>query len=165
MAARWKLPQGTTWQEKLRELHPNHGKVVAIPAGMRKQYGSGTMVIPRPLDVEALMGKVRKGRLITSRQIRVRLAADAGADHACPFSTGIFVRIVAEAAAERLREGKSRVTPYWRTIRDDGSLHEKFPGGVRALAAKLRDEGFTIVTGRGKKPPKVQDFERFLVRL
>jgi len=164
MAADWQLPKGTTWKQKLQAEHLNHGKVVPVPPGMQKQYGRGTMLIPRPLDVDAVMRKPRKGQLITTSQIRATLAADADADHACPFSTGIFIRIVAEAAAEALNEGRKRVAPFWRTVRDDGSLNAKFPGGPRVQAAKLREEGITIVPSRGKKPPKVRDFDRFLVK-
>ena len=90
------------------------------------------------------MRKVRKGTLITQGQIREQLAKGTAADHACPLTTGIFIRIVAETAEEDLRAGKKRVTPYWRTIKDDGRLNEKFPGGIRAQAARLREEGFTL---------------------
>jgi hypothetical protein len=162
MAAKWRLPKGATWKQKLAEPHLNHGKVVPIPPGMQKRYGVGTMLIPRPLEVDALIRKVRKGRLVTSSQIRSKLAADAGADHACPFSTGLFIRIAAEAAEEDRSAGKRRITPYWRLVRDDGSLNERFPGGARAQATRLRQEGLSIVPGRGKKPPKVKDFESHL---
>ena len=66
-----------------------------------------------------------------------------------------LLTVVAEAAEEDRQAGKKRITPYWRTIKDDGKLNEKFPGGVRAQAAKLRQEGFTIQPGKGKQPPKV----------
>lgn len=164
MAVKWKLAKGKTWRGKLEAEHPNHGKVVAIPPKMRKQYGTGTMLIPKPLDVDAVMRGVRKGRLITASQIRDRLAKAAGAGTACPLTTGIFVRIVAEAAEEDRRAGKKRITPYWRTIKSDGKFNEKSPGGARAQAAKLRQEGFTIQPGRGKQPPSVKDFERHLVK-
>ena len=52
-----------------------------------------------------------------------------------------------------------------RTIRDDGKLIEKFPGGPRAQAAKLRQEGFTIQPGKGKQPPRVKEFEKYLIKL
>ena len=84
------------------------------------------------------------------------LAEAAQADSACPFSTGLFIRMVAEAAEEDRRAGKTRITPYWRTIKDDGGLNEKFPGGVRAQAARLRKEGFTVQPGKGKQPPRVR---------
>ncbi len=50
-------------------------------------------------------------------------------------------------------------------LRADGSLNEKFPGGVDAQAAHLREEGHTIEPGKGKKPPKVKDFEGALVEV
>ena len=46
-------------------------------------------------------------------------------DHSCPLITGIFVRIIAEAAEEDRRAGHKTITPYWRVVRDDGSMHEK----------------------------------------
>jgi hypothetical protein len=165
MAAKWKLPEGVTWKQKLNEERAGQGKIVPAPKGMQKQYGRGTMLVPRALDVDALMRKARKGKLVTPARIRARLAADAGADYACPFATGMFIRVAAEAAGEDLRDGKKRVTPYWRTVRDDGSLHEKFPGGTRAQAVRLRKEGFKIEPARGKKPPRVKDFEQHLVNL
>jgi hypothetical protein len=66
MPAKWKLAKGATWKRKLTEPHPKHGKVVPIPPGMRKRYGTGITLIPRPLDVDALIRMVRKGRLTTS---------------------------------------------------------------------------------------------------
>jgi len=90
----------TTWREKLEK--PQEPKVVRIPAKMQRRFGTGTMLIARPLDVDARIRQVPKGRLITQSQIREDLARDAGADTACPITTGIFIRIVAEAAAEDL---------------------------------------------------------------
>ena len=163
--ASWKLAEGRTWRGKLESDHPNHGKIVPVPPRMQRRFGKGRMLIPRPLDVEAAMRRARKGRLITQSQIRQIVAEAAGADCACPLTTGIFVRIVAEAAEEDRRAGKRRVTPYWRTIRGDGKLNEKFPGGASAQAAKLRREGIIVAPGKGKQPPRVPAFEKRLVRL
>jgi len=80
-------------------------------------------------------------------------------------TTGIFIRIVAEAAEEDLRDGREQITPYWRVIKPDGSLNEKFPGGVEAQASHLREEGHTIEPGKGKKPPEVKDFGKSLQEL
>ena len=165
MAKTWRLKKGKTWRQKLEEAHPSHGKIVAIPPKMRKRYGQGTMVIPKPLDVDALMRKVRKGKLVTQSQIRGVLARASMADHACPLTTGIFIRIASEAAEEDRKAGKKRITPYWRTIRDNGRLNERFPGGARAQAAKLRKEGFIIEAQKGKQPPKVKEYEKRLCKL
>jgi alkylated DNA nucleotide flippase Atl1 len=118
------------------------------------------MVVPRPLDVDAAMRSVRKGMLLTMTRLRARLAAAAGADVACPFTTGIFARLAAEAAEEDRASGKARFTPWWRTIKDGGRLNDKFPGGVKAQAAKLRAEGFRIERGRGANSLRVADFDR-----
>jgi alkylated DNA nucleotide flippase Atl1 len=89
------------------------------------------------------MRQVEKGKLVTVDQIRGRLAKDCRADLTCPLTTGIFMRIAAEAAEEDLREGKTDITPYWRVVKASGSLNDKFPGGVAAQAAHLRKEGYT----------------------
>ena len=141
-----------SWREKLHTKQ--EPRVVDDPRGK--------MLIPRPLDVDTLMRRVEKGKVATVSQIRERLAEDHHADFTCPLVTGIFLRIAAEAAEEELREGAEQVTPYWRVIRADGSLNEKFPGGVEAQAACLREEGHGIEPGKGKKPPRVLDFERAL---
>ena len=127
--------------------------------------GRGRMLIPKPLDVDALIRNVPRGKLATVAQIRERLAKDFHADLTCPLTTGIFLRIAAEAAEEDLRVGKREITPYWRVVKKDGALNEKFPGGTEAQAARLREEGHTIQPGKGKKPPRVEGFEKSLERL
>lgn len=102
------------------------------------------MLIPSPLDVEALIRKIPRGKVATQAELREKLARSAGAAVACPITTGMFVRIVAECAAEEARGGKARIAPYWRVVRDDGLLIEKFPGGPAAQAEHLEAEGHTI---------------------
>ncbi len=152
-----------SWREKLeKEQEP---RIVKILPKMRKRFGTGKMLIPRPLDVDALIRKVKKGKLVTQDEIRKRLARDFKVNVTCPITTGIFVRIAAEAAEEDRRTGKKRITPYWRVLKADGRLNEKFPGGVRAQATHLRKEGHKIQPGKGKKPPRVKDFEKSLQKL
>jgi hypothetical protein len=112
-------------------------------------------VLPSPRDVESTMRAIRKGRVISVSRIREYLAGKYAVDTACPLVTGIFVRIAAEAAEEDARAGKSRITPYWRVVKDDGSLNPRFPGGVERQAERLREEGHSILPGKGKKPPRV----------
>ncbi len=119
-------------------------KVVTIPPKMQKRYGRGKLLIPSPLDIEAIVKKTPRGKIVTQKEIRERLARQAGVEHVCPIATGMFVRIVAECAAEEARAGKSRIAPYWRVVRDDGSFNEKFPGGPAAQAEHLESEGHTI---------------------
>ena len=153
----------TTWREKLEKKQ--EPEIVNIPPKMAKRFGTGRMLIPRPLDVDALIRKVKRGKLVTQDQIRKRLAKDFKVDVTCPITTGIFIRIAAEAAEEDRRREKRQITPYWRVLKADGSLNEKFPGGTKTQAARLKKEGHRIQPSEGKKPPKVKDFEKSLQKL
>jgi hypothetical protein len=150
------------WRRKLEK--PAEVKIEELPAEAVARMGGRTMAIPRPLDVDAEMRTVPKGKLITTAQIRARLAAQYGSDITCPLCTGIFVRIAAEAAEEDRALGVAKITPWWRTIKADGKLNEKYPGGVEAQAEWLEAEGHMLTPGRGKQPPKVADFEKRLVK-
>src|SRR5258705_4499335 len=87
MAAKKASARRKTAREKLSIEREEYGKPFVIPAGMRGAPGARTMIVPRPLDVEAMMRTVRKGRLLTVGQIRDVLARRAGADVCCPLTT------------------------------------------------------------------------------
>jgi len=150
------------WREKLENPPEGLPKVVDGPPKWERIFGGRRVLVPTPLLVDGLIRKVPKGKLVTVKQIRERLAKDFDADSTCPLTTGIHIRIIAETAEEELRNGREEITPYWRVIKPDGSLNEKFPGGVEAQAARLREEGHIIEPGKGKKPPRVRDFEEYL---
>jgi hypothetical protein len=121
------------WREKL--TRQQEAKIVAIPPRMQARFGKGKMVIPKPLDVDALIRRVPRGKMATVLQLREELARRSKVDVACPLCTGIFVRISAEAAEEERRAGKKSATPYWRVISSEGRLNPKFPGGVADQSA------------------------------
>ena len=151
----------SSWREKLEK--PQAPKLVKVPPKMSR-FGKGMMLIPTPKLVDDLIRKVPKGKLVTVSEVRRKLAADFAADVTCPLTTGIFIRIAAEAAEEDRTHGRRRITAYWRVIKDDGSINPKFPGGVAQTTRYLRAEGFTV-SPNGKRPPIVKDFERRLVSL
>lgn len=151
----------TSWREKLEK--PQEPKLVKVPPKMTR-FGKGMMLIPTPLLVDGVVRRVPKGKLITVGRIREKLSRDHKANVTCPLTTGIFLRIVAEAAEEDRALGVKRVSPYWRVVRDDGGLNPQFPGGVAQQARYLRTEGFVVVRN-GSKPPVVKDFERRLFKL
>jgi peroxiredoxin family protein len=122
-----------SWQEMLRNSK-NLPKVVKVPAKMVGKWGTkkvgDTMLIPAPLEVDEIMKKVPKGKLVTINEMRTALAKKHGTTISCPMTSGIFSRIAAEAAAELASEGKKNITPYWRTLKTGGVINEKYPGGV-----------------------------------
>ena len=151
-----------SWREKLADPK-DLPKVVPIPPGMQSRWGTGTMVVPAPIEVDQIMRKVPKGKLITINDIREILARKHRATLGCPITAGIFARIAAGAAEEDEAEGKKRVTPYWRTLKSGGELNIKYPGGIEGQRAKLEAEGHTVFC-KGKRF-LVRDYERSKVRL
>lgn len=89
-----------SWGEKLADSK-DLPKVAKITGKMSKRWGTGTVVIPAPIEVDAIMKKVPKGKLITLNEIRAKLAKKHGATIGCPITTGIFAWIAAHAAGER----------------------------------------------------------------
>jgi len=153
-----------TWREKLAD-DKGLPKVAEITDKLSQRWGTGTVCIPAPREVDEIMRRVPAGKLITINQIRSFFAQRHGATIACPITTGIFSNIAARAAEEAAAEGEQSITPYWRTLKSSGELNEKYPGGVEAQATRLRKEGHTIELGKGKKPPIVKDWEGKLVEI
>lgn len=154
-----------SWREKLETdgKRNNLPRVVEIRPDMSQRWGTGTVVIPDPMEVNEIMHSVPKGKLTTINQIRAQLAKKHGATIGCPITTGIFAGIAARAAEEDAAEGRKDITPYWRTLKVGGTLSDKFPGGVEAQAEKLRAEGHTIELDRKGRPKRVKDYEGSMV--
>ena len=150
-----------SWREKLAD-DKGLPKVAPICGNMTKRWGTGTMVIPAPREVDEIMRRVPAGRLITINEIRSALAKKHKADFGCPITTGIFAWIAAHAAEEAVAEGRERITPYWRTLKTGGQLNEKYPGGIPQPKKRLVAEGHKIVK-KGKRY-LVADFEKVLVK-
>lgn len=150
-----------SWQEKLVDSK-GLPKVEKISGKMSKRLGTGTVLVPAPVEVDAAMKKIRRGKLTTVNLIREALAEKHAATITCPMTTGIFAWIASHAADEAEQEGKKRITPYWRTLKAGGELNPKYPGGVENLVVRLEAEGHTVVQ-KGKRH-LVADFERRLVK-
>src|SRR6266478_4576566 len=148
-----------SWREKLADSK-GLPKVGEVTGKMSRRWGEGKMVIPAPMEVDALMKQVPKGRVVTINELRAALAAKHKADFACPMTTGIFSWIAAHAAAEAEAEGAKRITPYWRTLKTRGEINPKYPGGVGALGKRLRAEGHKVIQ-KGKHS-FLADFEKSL---
>jgi hypothetical protein len=153
-----------SWREKLAD-DKDLPRVQEVTEKMSQRWGTGTFVIPAPREVDEIMSRVPRGKLITINEIRTALARKHGTSFACPITTGIFAWVAAHAAEESVAEGATDITPYWRTLKSSGELNPKYPSGVEAQAAHLIAEGHAIEPGRGKKPPRVRDFEKVLVEV
>lgn len=120
--------------------------------------GTGTVVIPAPIEVDEIMKKVPEGKLTTINDIRAALAKKHSATIGCPMTTGIFAWVAAHAAEEQGQKGEKKITPYWRTLKAGGEINEKYPGGVEAQKKLLEKEGHHVIQ-KGKKY-LVADYEK-----
>jgi alkylated DNA nucleotide flippase Atl1 len=150
------------WSEKLRDSK-DLPRVEEITDKMSKRWGSGTVVIPAPVEVDEMMKKVPKGKVTTINEIRAFLAKKHGATIGCPITTGIFAWVAANAAEELKQKDESDTTPYWRTLKVGGVINEKYPGGVEAQKKLLEKEGHKVAQ-KGKNYV-VLDYEKTLAKL
>jgi alkylated DNA nucleotide flippase Atl1 len=150
-----------SWREKLADAK-DLPKVVAITGNMAKRYGTGTVAIPAPQEVDAIMRRVPRGKVITINEIRTLIAKNHGATIGCPMTTGIFAWIAAHAAEEAAADGEANVTPYWRTLKSGGELNPRYPCGVSRLRELLQAEGHRVVA-KGNRWVVV-DYENSLFR-
>lgn len=134
--------------EKRDGAPPPHVEVLAVAKG--PQYPPGRMLVASPLELQEVVCRVPPGRVLRMSDLRANLAIKYRADYTCAMTTGIFLRIVAEAAHEE--RGKAGPTvPYWRVVRDDGEMIDKLPGGAAAHAAKLEADGVDIFVLGGRR--------------
>jgi alkylated DNA nucleotide flippase Atl1 len=154
-----------TWEEKLKDnknfpkilkLKPNFPCYRALKK-MGAKPGDSVVLVP-PLEVYSIMKNVPKGRLLTLQEICEELTGKHDAQYCCTLTTGIAVTIAANAAEETKGD-----TPYWRTLKNNGELNKKFPGGIDSQKRLLEKEGHIIIN-KGKRL-FVKDFEKKLFQV
>jgi hypothetical protein len=123
-----------------------------------------SMVISTPLEIESFVRQIPKGKLATLENLRHVAAKRHKTTITCPVTTGIFLGMVAKAAAEQEMFGIKKVAPWWRVIRSDGTLNEKYPGGLAEHKKRLEAEGHEMAKC-GKAKLEVVDYEKRLAKL
>ena len=127
-----------------------------------EKYGGSRMFFAPPLDYDRVMRQIPYGKLITVGDIRAHFARKNQADFTDPITAGVFVSICAWASFQRAIDE----TPFWRTLKANGELNPKYPGGAESQKAKLEAEGHTIVVkGRTNIRYFVKDYEKALFEL
>jgi len=159
-----------TWQEKLADKK-GFPKVLRLEKRfpcynavhkMGAEAGD-EVVLVNPSEVVGIMKKVPKGKLITIVEICREIAEKHKVKTCCSLTTGIFIMTAANAAEEAAKQGKDLGIPYWRTLKANGFLNEKYPGGAEAQKELLEKEGFKV-TRKGKRYV-VQNYQDFLTRV
>jgi hypothetical protein len=158
-----------TWREKLadRENLPKFLKLEKRFPCFNAVHKMGAVVgddivLVNPCEVVELMKKVPRGKLTTLVEICRSIARRYEVKACCTLTTGIFIMTAANAAEEAQKENRPLDIPYWRTLKTDGCLNEKFPGGAESHKGLLELEGFRVIS-KGKRF-YVEDYQDYLVR-
>jgi hypothetical protein len=129
-----------SWLEKLNDKKEPQLKRIEIqfadmPAG-------SNMFIATPQLIDEYVKQIGFGRRIDIKTLRKDLALAHHADYTCPVTTGIFLRIVAEANYEKLQLGKEidEISPFWRVITPNSPLAKKLTFGQDFLIQQINKE-------------------------
>jgi len=129
-----------TWKEKLHcGKQPQTKQLDKNFAGMK---AGSLMYISTPLEVDEYVKGIPSGSLVDPKTMRDDLAKRNKADHTCPVSTGIFLRISSEAAFEEYKEKNSAsdITPFWRIVEPDSNLGKKLECGSGFITSQRESE-------------------------
>jgi hypothetical protein len=138
--------KGKTWTDKILAGKPHEVKVnekgfADIPPG-------SVMLIATPKIIDEYVKQIPKGSSVSLQTMRKDLATEFKAEYTCPVTTGIFMRIVAEAAHEQFTKGKAlkNVAPFWRVVDENSTIGKKVSFGTDFIKKQRDKEGLS-------KPP------------
>ena len=129
-----------TWLEKLNEK--KQAKIKRIEFDFADIPAGSNMFIATPKLIDQYIKEIRFGKRIDSKTLRKDLALEHNADYTCPVTTGIFLRIVAEANYEKWQQGEAleEITPFWRVIEPNSALAKKLTFGQDFLLKQIDKE-------------------------
>lgn len=141
MPGKQKNKKPLSWLGKLEAK--NQPQVKKVETDFADISAGSTMLVATPQIFEDYVRKIKKGESKSLKQIRADLAKRFKAQATCPVTTGIFLRIVAEANYERMSQGASaeKVAPFWRAIAPGSSLARKLSFGEDLLVELRKAEG------------------------
>ena len=151
-----------TFNEKLNDSKDMPKIIKVTDEKSIERYGGEDMLIAPPLEYNEIMAKIPEGKIITITEIREFLAKKYDAEFTCPMTAGIFLSLAAQASEER----ENDKIAFWRTLKKDGELNPKYPGGVEYQKEMLEYEGHSFIT-KGRKNIRyfVEDYEDKLFEL
>jgi len=136
MAKSWIEKRDTSKESKVKI---NAKKFADIPAGTR-------MLIPTPKIVDDFVKTIPNGCFMNTKDLRNKLAIQYDAAMTCPLVTGIFLRIISEAAYEeyQLDRNIEEITPFWRVVDPDSKLANKLTFGTEFLIQNQANENINF---------------------
>lgn len=122
-----------TWLEKFEE--PRKPQIKKVEMKFADIPANSQMLIPTPKLIDEYIQQIGFGRKVEIKTMRKDLALMHRAEYTCPVTTGIFLRIVAEAGYEKWQLGHplTSITPFWRVISPDSLLARKLSFGSQFI--------------------------------
>ena len=127
-----------SWKEKL-----NNDKsfiVKRLDKDFSDMKVGENMLIATPKIINEYIKQIPKGMNINIKTLRNDLALTYNADTTCPVTTGIFLRIVSEAAYEDFLNGEKNITPFWRVLDHESKTASKLACGINFPKKRRREE-------------------------
>lgn len=162
-----------TWEEKLQDSD-KYPKIIKLEERSPCYNGAAAqgaevgddVVITKKAEVLEEMRNVPEGKLMTMRELCKILAQKHNVKACCTLTTGIFTVTVANAEDELQKDFRGYGIPYWRTLKAEGELNPKYPGGIEGHKKLLEEDGFEVIPkGRSKKRFVVKDYENYLINV
>lgn len=134
-----KIASKKSWIDKMEQ---DHSVVKVLDKDFADMKAGSIMYISNPRTIDAYIRNIPKGKSVDIKTMRNDLAIEHDAEVTCPVTTGIFLRIVAEAANEQLQQGKAlnKITPIWRVINPKMTLAAKLTFGTKWIAEQRKKE-------------------------
>lgn len=132
-----------TWTERMNTGRLLEWRITKEP---ENEVPSGSrMLISTPVMVDAAIRRIPRGISLSIPDLRAAVAAEYEAEHVCPVSFGMNLRIVAESAYEQLQRGVpvANVTPVWRVLHPSHPLARRCSFPASFLLDQRRQEGLS----------------------
>lgn len=129
-----------TWTEKFQTRREPEVKRTEKPFADIPE--NAMMLIATPQIVEDYIRQIPSGRTTDLKTMRQDLALAHHAEYTCPVTSGIFLRIVAEANHERYQNGTplDQIAPFWRIIDEKSPAAKKLSFGTAFLKERRNAE-------------------------
>ena len=98
------------------------------------------MLIATPMIIDEYIKQIPKGINVNIKTLRRDLALTYNANTTCPLTTGIFIRIVSEAAYENFLNGDRNITPFWRVVDHESKSASKLACGINFIKKRRIEE-------------------------
>jgi hypothetical protein len=137
-----KPAKGKTWTDKVNDPTKEF-QIKKLDKDFADMPAGSKMLIATPKIIDEYVRHIPKGRSGSLASMRKDLANEYGAEYTCPVTSGIFLRIVSEAAHEQIEKGApiGKVTPFWRVVDEKSALNKKLSFGSEFVPKQRKKEG------------------------